>query len=155
MFRTLPASITTTTTAATAAAAILTGLATAPAAAADLLIEVRGVRSDAGQLFVAVHTPRKGEKFPYTKGMFAGLTRRAQEGDVRFVLQGVPPGAYAVNAFHDENGNGDLDTNLLGIPKEGYAFANDPPSRFGPPDFEEAAVTVGDAPAAATLTMSY
>ena len=143
---------------ATAAAAGLMGLAghaAAPALAAELAIEVRGVRSDEGRVYVAVHAPREGERFPYADGMYAGVQQRARPGAMRFVLRDLPPGRYAVNAFHDENGNGDLDANVLGIPKEGYGFANDPPATFGPPEFGEAAVTVGDAPATAAMTMSY
>ena len=142
---------------ATAAAGLmgLSGLAAAPALAAELAIEVRGVRSDAGRIYVAVHAPREGEKFPYSDGMFAAIHQRAHAGDMRFVLRDVPPGRYAVNAFHDENGNGDLDTNVLGIPTEGYGFANDPPTSFGPPEFEEAAVTAGDEPATAAMTITY
>ena len=142
-------------TAAAAGLMGLSGLAAAPAVAAELAIELRGVRSDAGSVYVAVHTPRKGEKFPYEDGMFAGVQQRAHAGAMRFVLRDLPPGRYAVNAFHDANGNGDLDTNVLGIPKEGYGFANDPPTSFGPPEFEEAAVTVGDAPATAAMTIIY
>ncbi len=143
---------------AAAASAGLMGLAGAgasPAAAADLVIEVRGVRSDSGRIYVAVHTPREGEKFPYADGMFAGVQQQAHAGAMRFVLRDLPAGRYAVNAFHDENGNGDLDANFLGIPKEGYGFANDPPTHFGPPDFEASAVTVGDTPATAAMTMTY
>ena len=135
--------------------AALAGLVAVPAAAADLVIEVTGIRSDAGRVFVAVHTPREGDKYPYAGGMFAGLQHRAREGAVRFVLRDVPAGRYAVNAFHDENDNGSLDSNVLGIPKEGYGFANDPATNFGPPDFEEAAVSVGDAPVTAAMSMVY
>ena len=147
--------------AATAAAAVaaalgaLAGSAAAPALAAELLIEVRGVRSDAGRIYVAVHAPREGEEFPYAEGMVAAIHQQARSGDLRFVLRDLPAGRYAVNAFHDENDNGDLDTNVLGIPKEGYGFANDPSTTFGPPDFDEAAVAVGEAPATAAMTLSY
>ena len=55
----------------------LSGLAAAPALAAELAIEVRGVRSDAGRIYVAVHTPREGEKFPYSDGTFAGTFQQA------------------------------------------------------------------------------
>ena len=143
------------TSAAAAGLAALTCLAVASAIAAELVIEVHGVRSDAGGLYVAVHTPREGERFPYADGGFAKLYQRAHPGAMRFVLRDLPPGRYAVSAFHDENGNGDLDANVLGIPKEGYGFANDPPTPFGPPDFEAAAVTVGDAPATAAMTLAY
>lgn len=143
---------------AAAAAVALGGLAgsvAAPTAAADLTIEVRGVRSDEGRIYVAVHAPREGENFPYAEGMVAAIHQQARTGDLRFVLRDLPAGRYAVNAFHDENGNGDLDANVLGIPKEGYGFANDPSTSFGPPEFEEAAVTVGDAPATAAMTIGY
>ena len=142
-------------TAAAAGLMGLSGLAAAPALAAELAIEVRGVRSDAGRIYVAVHTPREGESFPYSDGTFAGTFQQAHAGDIRFVLRDLPPGRYAVNAFHDENGNGDLDANVLGIPTEGYGFANDPPTSFGPPEFEEAAVTVGVEPATAAMTIAY
>ena len=142
-------------TAAAAGLMGLSGLAAAPALAAELAIEIRGVRSDAGRIYVAVHTPREGETFPYSEGTFAGTFQRAHTGDIRFVLRDLPPGRYAVNAFHDENGNGELDANVLGIPTEGYGFANDPPSSFGPPEFEEAAVTVGGEPATAAMTITY
>jgi uncharacterized protein (DUF2141 family) len=50
-----------------------------------------------------------------------------------------------VRLFHDSNGNGELDRNMLGIPREGYGFSNDAGAR-GPASFEEAAVSIdGDA----------
>lgn len=33
-------------------------------------------------------------------------------------LDALPFGSYAIGCVHDENGNGKLDTNLLGIPRE-------------------------------------
>ena len=137
------------------AAAGLAGILSAPALAADLAVEVQGIRSGDGRLFVAVHSPETREAFPAGAGMVAALQQSARVGTIRFVLRDLPPGRYAVAAFHDENGNGDLDTNLLGIPSEGTGFANDPPSSFGPPDFESAAVSVGDVPAAALMSLSY
>lgn len=128
-----------------------------PALAADLDIEVRGLRSDQGKLFVAVHHAQEGVKFPDAAGMVAGLWRQATKGTLRFSLPDLPPGRYAVNAFHDENGNEKLDANLLGVPTEGYGFGNDAAGSFGPPAFDDAAVTVGgDAGSARTvLTLAY
>lgn len=137
------------------AAAGLAGILAGPAIAADLEVEVHGIRSGDGRLFVAVHSPETRETFPASTGMVAALQLNAHYGTIRFVLRDLPPGRYAVAAFHDENGNGDLDTNLLGIPSEGVGFANDAPSNFGPPDFESAALTLGDAPAAAAMTLRY
>ena len=133
----------------------LAGMVAMPVLAAELAIEIRGVRSGDGRLFVAVHGSETSATFPAGDGMVAGLNQRASAGTLRFVLRDLPPGRYAVNAFHDENDNGELDTNLVGIPSEGYGFANDPGAAFGPPDFEAAAVTVGDTSEAAVLTLSY
>ena len=49
----------------------------------------------------------------------------------------MKPGKYAFKYFHDENSNKKLDTNLIGIPKEGYGFANNIYGSFGPPDFKD------------------
>jgi uncharacterized protein (DUF2141 family) len=49
----------------------------------------------------------------------------------------ITPGEYAIRFIHDENQNKELDTNFLGIPKEGFGFSNDAIGRFGPKDFNE------------------
>jgi uncharacterized protein (DUF2141 family) len=53
-------------------------------------------------------------------------------------LKNLPRGVYAVSVFHDENMNGRLDKNVLGIPKEGYGASNNPRKSMGPPKFAEA-----------------
>ena len=133
----------------------LAGLVVWPAAAADLAVEVQGVRSGAGHLFVAVQTPDAASKFPYAEEVFAGTHQQAHEGTMRFVFHDLPVGRYAVSAFHDENGNGELDIRAAGIPMEGYGFANNPPSQFGPPSFEEAAVTISGAPTKVVMNLTY
>jgi len=54
------------------------------------------------------------------------------------VFSELPQGTYAVIIFHDENGNGKLDKNLVGIPKEGYGASNNPAKKMRPPAFDEA-----------------
>jgi uncharacterized protein (DUF2141 family) len=62
-----------------------------------------------------------------------------------------------VYVYHDENGNGKLDTGgLLGLPTEGYAFSNDAPARFGPPAIKAMTVIVPRSGTAETpATMRY
>jgi uncharacterized protein (DUF2141 family) len=55
----------------------------------------------------------------------------------------IPPGKYGVAVIHDENGNHKLDRNFLGIPKEGFGFANNPHVVMSAPPFPVAAVQVG------------
>jgi uncharacterized protein (DUF2141 family) len=54
----------------------------------------------------------------------------------------LPPGDYGVAAIHDENSNHKLDRNFLGIPKEGFGFANNPHVGLSAPAFREALVHV-------------
>jgi uncharacterized protein (DUF2141 family) len=50
----------------------------------------------------------------------------------------LPFGNYAIAVYHDKNVNGELDSNLLGIPKEAYGFSNNARGRFGPASWEDA-----------------
>lgn len=137
------------------AAAGLAGVVAFQASAADLTVEIRGIRSDDGRVFLAVHGPRSKETFPSGDEVAAARHEPARAGTLRFVIDDLAPGRYALTAFHDENGNGDLDTGLFGIPKEGYGFGNDAKATFGPPGFEAAAVTVGDTPEVAVMNVVY
>lgn len=55
----------------------------------------------------------------------------------------IAPGFYAAKVFHDVDGDGRIDTNVLGIPTEPYGFSKDAMGMFGPPSFKQAAFEVG------------
>ncbi len=115
--------------------------------AADLRIEVSGLRSTDGQLLIAV-CPRAAfttSACPYSA--------RGTAADGRVTVRGVPPGIYAVQGIHDENGDGMLNQRGL-TPAEGIAFSRDAPIRRGPPRFDDAAVDVR-ASGTIYLTMRY
>ena len=50
------------------------------------------------------------------------------------------PIRLAVSAYHDQNGNSQLDKNSFGIPTELYGFSKNPKRGFGPPKFNDVAV---------------
>jgi len=67
----------------------------------------------------------------------------------------VPPGRYAVAVMHDENGNEELDRNLVGVPQEGWGVSRDASARaFGPPRYGDAAFRVGEDDRRLTLRMN-
>ena len=68
---------------------------------------------------------------------------RAGTGPITVTFDNLPPGTYAVGAYHDENANDHLDTNLVGLPTEGYALSNGVRAVFSKPNFYQAAFTVG------------
>ena len=52
-------------------------------------------------------------------------------------IKDLKPGKYAFKFFHDENNDEKLNTNFMGIPKEGYGFSNNAKGKFGPPSFDK------------------
>lgn len=54
------------------------------------------------------------------------------------VFNGVPRGVYGISAFHDENKNGKLDTNLVGYPVEEYCASRNARNTFSAPSFSDA-----------------
>ncbi len=64
-------------------------------------------------------------------------------------------GTYAVAIYHDENDNGEMDTNMLGIPTEGYGFSNEAQGFMGPPKFKDAAFTLEAPKRKITVKVQY
>ena len=54
-----------------------------------------------------------------------------------YTFHGLSKGHYAVSVYHDENSNGELDANFIGIPSEPYAFSQKPKSKWRLPKFHE------------------
>ena len=124
-----------------------------PAAAAELSVTIAGIRNSDGYVMAAVYDNPAG--FPREATPVASVKLKARPGAIAFMFTGLAPARYAVSAFHDENGNGRLDANLLGIPTEGFGFSNDARGSMGPPKFEAAAVTVGEPGTAITVKLLY
>lgn len=115
-------------------------LASGFALATDLTVKVNDVRTPKGQLLMAVF-----DSAAAWDGKAEAVARRAIEataGEVDFHFPGLAPGRYAVSVMHDENGNGKLDSNFIGMPTEGYGFSNDP-RVMRKATFDEAAFAVG------------
>ena len=136
-----------------AAALALTGTA---AAAADLEVVVSGLNSAEGDARIAVHKRVSGTEFP-GGGVVAATMRPAVVGKIRVVFAGLAPGEYAVAAFHDADGDGELGQNIVGVPTEGFGFSNGATGFMGPPSFDKAAVTVGskNARVSVVVAISY
>ena len=121
------------------------------AVAAELEVTLEQVATGSGHILVAVCTPetflRRG--CPYTG------QARAVSGQAQVVVRSIDPGVYAVQVFHDENDNRELDRNFLGLPAEGMGFSNDAPMRFGPPSFKDAAIEIDEGGAATRVRLRY
>lgn len=113
----------------------LAALLACPAQAADLTVRVEGAEAGTGQAMVAVFTGAE----TWMKASAAAATRPiGADGAAEASFTGLPAGPAGVSVIYDRNGNGELDTNLLGIPTEDFGFSNDAAASFGPARWEDA-----------------
>ena len=131
-----------------AAFAALTALLVgAPAAFAET------AGSDAASVRLRFENLRGGGKV--VVALFSQESRwRARDGAMRSIdvpvtgaaaeaaFADLPPGRYAVMAYHDRNADGRLNTLPVGMPTEPYGFSNDARGMFGPPPWRSASFEV-------------
>lgn len=103
-------------------------------------VNVQNVNSALGNIKVAVYNS-DAAFLTYDGAIKAGSTS-AHTGKVTLKIENLSKGEYALAVFHDENGNGKLDTNWLGVPKEKVAFSKSKMRPFGPPSYKECAFTI-------------
>lgn len=126
--------------------------AIAPAFAASLDIEVGGMRSAEGQVKLMLFD--KAEGFRKEDQSREVLAVPAQTGSLQAAFKELPPGRYAVIAYHDENANGKLDLRFGMIPAEGYGLSNNP-EVLGPPSFEHAAFDLDETGKRIEIRLGY
>jgi uncharacterized protein (DUF2141 family) len=130
-----------------AAAAAFTCLGLAPAAsvAAEITITIDNLRSSQGQVILCLFSAESSDKAAYPDCAKGKPVRQGKVeiagGSVVVTYKGLKDGVYAVAAIHDENGNGALDTNFIGIPTEGVGVSNNP-RLMGKPQFDEARLEI-------------
>jgi uncharacterized protein (DUF2141 family) len=120
--------------------------------AATVTVRASGVQSTLGQVVFTLYPDAKA-RFLAPGGKLLRVRTRAVAPASSACFR-VAPGAYAVAVYHDANGNKDFDR-MLGSPVEGFAFSNNPPTRFGLPAFEAARFTVGRGGRKLAVQMRY
>lgn len=116
-----------------------------------LTLKVEGVRSSKGQIRAELLGKQAGDT--KAKTVTYGV-KDAQTGSVLIEFPGLTPGDYAVQLYHDENANGKVDMNMVGLPLEGFGFSNTPLVAGGIPEFDKMKVSLS-ADSTATAVLAY
>ena len=103
----------------------------------DLTVEVSNFKSANGQMGIALYGTADGFPTDDKKALRRNFAPIAGTKST-FTFHDLPYGTYAVAVFHDENNDRNLNTNFLGIPKEGVAISNNAKGFMGPPHFSDA-----------------
>ena len=125
-----------------------------PRPAGLIRVEISGLRSDKGHVLCALFSsasdfPRKPEK------AIAHAASPIADHHAVCEFAGIASGTYAVSVVHDENSNGKLDTNFLGMPREGVGASNNAKGHFGPPKFAAAKFGYSGGRLELTITVTY
>lgn len=104
-----------------------------------LVIKVTNIESNKGNIGVAIFNSKK----TFLGTPFMKDEKKAKMGEVIFELE-VPNGTYTISVMHDENKDGKLEKNFMGIPSEPYGISMEGKSRFGPPSYSDAVFTIAD-----------
>jgi uncharacterized protein (DUF2141 family) len=114
-----------------------------PPPGCTLRVHVDGLRNSNGVVGSVIFKSADGWPEDPGKAFRRGPTSiPAGQRHAVVVWEHLPPGDYAAAAIHDENRNARLDRNLIGIPKEGFGFANNPHVGLSAPPFRAAVVHV-------------
>jgi uncharacterized protein (DUF2141 family) len=117
-------------------------------AVSNLTVRVTGIRNANGKISLALFRDSV-----FVERRFVEIDANTLTAQTVFV--NLPRGIYSVNVFHDENMNGKMDTNLFGMPVEGYGFSNNPAKRMGKPGFDETNFQLNPPEAAIEIKMIY
>lgn len=94
-----------------------------------LEIEIENIRSEKGEIFF--------QFLDKNQNVLEEIVADIKNGKCLVQINDLKPGEYAFRYFHDENNNQKMDKNLMGIPREGFGFSNDPPIVVGEPSFDK------------------
>ncbi|MEO0883289.1 MAG: DUF2141 domain-containing protein [Pseudomonadota bacterium] len=113
-------------------------------------ITVENIKTQAGTLHIGLY-----DEDAYQGGSAINGANVTVIGDtVSVTLEGIEPGEYGVKIFHDEDDDGQMDTNPFGLPTEAYAFSNNAKGRFGPAAWDDAKFVVTDAGTAQIISLN-
>lgn len=117
-----------------------------------LEVKVSNIKQTSGTIRVGLFTSEE----TFLKKPVEGKVVKVTGSEAFIVFDSLKSGEYGISVVHDENDNGDIDSNAFGIPTEGFAFGNNAMGMFGPPSFEKAKVIVRDSETSIqTITIKY
>jgi uncharacterized protein (DUF2141 family) len=138
----------------TVLAAVLAVAPASDAATNSFSVPIAGLRNDKGQVGCLLFASADGFPANADKAVGRQFVTIASKS-ATCVFDNVAPGSYAIAAIHDENGNGKLDKNFLGIPTEGYGASRDARGTMGPPKWDDAVFAYGGGATQVPVVIHY
>ncbi|TRX36868.1 DUF2141 domain-containing protein [Flavobacterium sp. ZT3R18] len=100
----------------------------------NLTVSVSGLKNNTGVLKVGLYN----SEGTFLKSIYKSIRSEIKENGAKVTFEGIPKGEYAISVYQDENNNGKLDKNVMGIPSEDVACSNNAKGFMGPPKYKDA-----------------
>ncbi|MEL7454796.1 MAG: DUF2141 domain-containing protein [Pseudomonadota bacterium] len=100
----------------------------------------RNVKPQAGTIWISLCTEQ--ELPNRDEGGCRGRAKIMAVEGAEYIFDDMPPGVYAVTAYHDEDDNGWLDFDTRGFPIEATGNSQNAVGSFGPPTFDQMKFTL-------------
>ena len=118
-------------------------------------MKILDIKNSNGSVACALFESPDGFPTEYFRCATNTMVVKIRETQARFDFLDIPPGKYALAVIHDENVNGKLGTNRLGVLKEGYGFSNDVKGVLGAPAFSAASFLYDGRNIYLTIRLNY
>jgi uncharacterized protein (DUF2141 family) len=107
---------------------------------AALTVTVAGLSSGKGNVLLSVFAGKDGFPMNNEKALKQRVIDLSSTSGTSVTTEFIlpVPGAYAVAAVHDRDGNKTLSLSLIGMPKEPAGVSNNAKGKMGPPSYEDA-----------------
>lgn len=131
------------------------GVVAGQASCPGIHVTISNIRNTIGTVDCALFDSPNGFPRDVLHSAMRLVVMKVPNSEARCDFQGIPSGTYALVVLHDENMNGKIDTNWLGVPKEGYGFSNDAKAAFRAPSFTDASFVYDGTTLDLTITLRY
>ena len=122
---------------------------------AGIHVKIMNIRNSTGTVACALFESPVGFPIEVLSSATNVMVIKIRKTQARCDFEDIPPGTYAIAVIHDENMNGKLETNWLGIPTEGYGFSNDATGMIGVPSFSAASFPYDGRNLDLTMSLHY
>lgn len=116
-------------------------LAGTAAAQHSLTVNISNLKAGKGKVEIGIYNKAEGFLKP-DKVYIGEKVKVGGASTLSYTFRDLPAGDYAVAVYQDENSNGKADTNMIGIPKEGFGFSNNVKPKLSPPTFTQTKFTL-------------
>lgn len=118
-------------------------------------VNILNIRNSTGTVACALFESPEGFPTEFLASATNIMIIKIRKTQARCDFLDIPPGKYAMAVIHDENRNGKLDTNWMGVPKEGYGFSDQEKAVRGAPSFSAASFIYDGQSLNLTMTLYY